>query len=354
MLGFLQRQWFLVALVVLIAAGTSIGASGNAAAVKPMVDLLNPTATTACVLFLMSFSLETGKLWTALKSPASVGLGFAMNFGLIPLIAWGLRDVQRIEDFRLGLMVAASVPSTLAAAAVITRRAGGNDAVSLLITLVTNLSCFVMTPLWLKLTTGEEIPIKTFDLMINLLLTVLLPTMAGQGLRLAGQFFVVLNPLHDFATYRKQQIGIVAQSLIVAVVFTAALRAGVALHTHGSDRVPLLAVVVVLGSSLLAHIVALFAGLGTAHALRMPAEVASAVGFAGSQKTLPIGVYISSLAVFENYPFVMLPILLFHVSQLFLDTVVASHLSERAKAGDRAAIQASGVSDGPGAGRRSI
>jgi sodium/bile acid cotransporter 7 len=254
-----------------------------------------------------------------------------MNFGLIPLVAWGLSRFQRVEDFRFGLMVAASVPSTLAAAAVITRKAGGNDAVSLLITLATNLTCFLLTPLWLKLTTGAEIPIKTFDLMVNLLLTVLLPTLVGQGLRLAGQSFAALRPLHEFATYRKQQIGIAAQMLIVAVVFTAALRAGVALHTYGSERVPLLAVALVWGSCVLAHLAAIFSGLGTARALGLPTDVADAVGFAGSQKTLPIGVYISSLAVFQDYPFVMLPILLFHASQLFLDTVIASHLAERAK-----------------------
>lgn len=331
MIGFLQRQWFLVTLVILIVTGTLVGAWGAEPHVKPVTDLLNPTAATACVLFLMAFSLETGKLWTALKSPVPIALGFAMNFGLIPLVAWGLSGFQQAEDFRFGLMVAASVPSTLAAAAVITRKAGGNDAVSLLITLATNLTCFLLTPLWLKLTTGTEIPIKTFDLMINLLLTVLLPTVAGQGLRLAGQMLAPLNPLHEFATYRKQQIGIAAQVLIVAVVFTAALRAGVAIHTHGTGRVPPIAVALVWGSCIVAHLAAIFTGLGLAHALGLPTEVADAVGFAGSQKTLPIGVYVSSLPVFKEYPFVMLPMLLFHASQLFLDTVIASHLAERAK-----------------------
>ena len=41
------------------------------------------------------------------------------------------------------------------------------------------------------------------------------------------------------------------------------------------------------------------------------------------------------------------PMLLFHASQLFLDTVIASHLAERAKTLDRAAIEATGASDGP-------
>jgi sodium/bile acid cotransporter 7 len=342
MLGLLQRQWFLFALVTLIATGTLVGARGYGPYVKPLADLLNPTVATACTLFLMAFSLEPGKLLTALKSPLSVVVGFSMNLGLIPLLAWGLSAFQHIEDFRFGLMIAASVPSTLAAAAVITRKAGGNDAVSLLITMATNLSCFLLTPLWLKVSTGAEIPIDSQEMMVKLLLTVLTPTLAGQGLRLAGQMIPVLKPLHEFATYRKQQIAITAQLLIVAVVFTAALRAGMALHTHGST-LSLISVAVVWGSCVITHMAAITCGLSLSHLLRLPTDVADAVGFAGSQKTLPIGAYIASLDVFKEFPFVMLPMLLFHASQLFLDTLIAGYLADRAKTAQANAPAAAGV-----------
>ncbi|HTI50553.1 MAG TPA: bile acid:sodium symporter, partial [Planctomycetaceae bacterium] len=55
---------------------------------------------------------------------------------------------------------------------------------------------------------------------------------------------------------------------------------------------------------------------------------AAAVAFAGSQKTLPIGIYVSGLFA-AAFPFAMFPMLLYHTSQLFLDTWLASRMAAR-------------------------
>ena len=65
--------------------------------------------------------------------------------------------LQLAPDFSFGLMIAASAPSTMAAASVWTRRAKGNDAVSLLVTILTNGFCFLVTPAWLVLATAAGI-----------------------------------------------------------------------------------------------------------------------------------------------------------------------------------------------------
>lgn len=322
MISFLQRHWFLIALVTLIVIGATLGAQGQGPRIQPVTDYLNPKLATALILFLMAFSLETGKLWTAVKSPLPVLLGFLMNFGLIPLVAWPLSKLQLLDDFRLGLMIAASVPSTLAAAAVITRKAGGNDAVSLLITMATNLSCFLITPALLRLTTGADVDIKTEQMMVELALTVMLPLALGQLVRQP-------RPLHDFATRFKTSISTSAQMLIVVVVFSAALRAGIKLHEH-SGLLGLGSVLTVWGSCIVSHLAAVLVGLWLAHRCGLPTDISDAVGFAGSQKTLPIGVYIATLPVFQSYPFALLPMLLFHASQLFIDTLLASYLAQQA------------------------
>jgi len=63
-------------------------------------------------------------------------------------------------------MVVAATPSSLASAAVWTRRAGGNDVVAMLIGIVINLSCFLVTPIWLKWSTGQTVLMDS--LMIDL------------------------------------------------------------------------------------------------------------------------------------------------------------------------------------------
>ena len=346
---FLKRQWFLTTLGALLAAGMFAGLSGNAPRLAPVANVIKPQLTTAFVLFLMSFSLNSDHLWAAVRSPRPVVLGYVVNFGLVPLLAWALVPLQQSADFRCGLMIAACVPCTTAAASVMTRKAGGNDAVSLLTTLATNLSCWLLTPLWLHYATATTITLPTGTMMLDLLQTVLVPTLAGQLLRQPA-------PLKLFAVRRKTPISVAAQVLIELMVFTAALKAGQALHemraapaadsqhsAHAavsdesavaparSARISTAALSIVWGSCVAVHVAGLGLGWSAARRLGVPVPEAIATAFSGSQKTLPIGLWISTDPTMygANYPFAMFPMLLFHASQLFLDTVIAARLAAR-------------------------
>jgi sodium/bile acid cotransporter 7 len=48
-----------------------------------------------------------------------------------------------------------------------------------------------------------------------------------------------------------------------------------------------------------------------------------AAAFAGSQKTLPIGLLVATELAGKGVPFVVFPILMYHASQLILDTMIA-------------------------------
>ncbi|MFO1022394.1 MAG: bile acid:sodium symporter [Planctomycetales bacterium] len=85
------------------------------------------------------------------SAPGPVLLGFSLNTFAVPLLGLLLFPLQMHKDLQYGLLVACSVPCTLAAASVWTRKAGGNDAVSLLVTLTTSLVCFASTLFWLSL-----------------------------------------------------------------------------------------------------------------------------------------------------------------------------------------------------------
>lgn len=106
-----------------------------------------------------------------------------LNSGFIPVLAWGLSTFQQIRDFEIGLMIAATVPCTMAAASVWTRKAHGNDAISLMVTLITNMMCFLITPFWLSLTVGQGVSLNMEAMVFDLLFVVLLPTLAGQAFR---------------------------------------------------------------------------------------------------------------------------------------------------------------------------
>lgn len=361
---FWRKHWFLTTLAVMIAGGIALGYAGAGPALAPIFGHIDPRWTTACVLLLMSFSLDSEHLWDAFRSPRPVLLGCLMNYGLVPLLAWVLAPWQQHVDLRVGLMIAASVPCTAAAASVMTRKARGNDAVSLLITVGTNLSCFVLTPLWLEWTTEARVELDTVRLMIDLVVAVLVPSVMGQLLRL-------VPPLHRQATRYRTGIGTVAQMLIELLVLTAALRAGTVLHDMRStpdvrasrpepvavstaaevpatdarrSPVTLEGVAIAWASGFAVHLAALAAGWWLAQRSGRSRAEAIAVAFAGSQKTLPIGLYIATdPGLFgDAHPFAMLPMLLYHASQLFFDSWLASRLMLSPRGADFTPTRSSG------------
>jgi sodium/bile acid cotransporter 7 len=351
MLAFLQKRWFLVALAVLIASGLVWGmqnpvakAESPANAASQPEDAATPTGLlarlsfsqiiTAVVLFLMAFSLDSDHLKAAIRSPGPVVWASLINIGGIPVLAWGLSRFQLIRDFEIGLMIAATVPCTMAAASVWTRKAKGNDAVSLMVTLATNMACFLITPFWLSVTVGQGVTLNMEAMVFDLLFVVLLPTLLGQGVR-------QIPPLGRFATKQKVPIGVIAQALILSLVFLAAFKAGKQLGGDGPHP-SLASVLLVWGSCILVHLVAMAFGFLGGNLFGFSEANRAAVVFASSQKTLPIGVLIATaanmlgnpnlLGAGEGIPFAVFPMLMYHASQLFIDTLIADILAANATA----------------------
>lgn len=337
MLQFLVKRWFLLSLTTLIVAGMALGGAVPAV-VRPIADALNPLLMTASILFLMSFSLETRQLQAALRTPLPVMLGAVLNIGLAPMLGAALMPLQGVVDFRYGLLAASCVPCTMAAASVWTRKARGNDAISLLVTLVTNTASIMTIPFWLSLALAwfpisgaSESPsalvadVALLDLKqtaIELVIGVLLPIMLGQIARQSPR-------LSDWALRHKVGISAVAQMLILVMVWTAAVKGGVRISQTklviGAGDILL-----VWGSVIVVHLTTLYAGLFLCRSLGVPRADQIAVAFAGSQKTLPVGLLISeTLSRQAGLGLAVFPMLMYHASQLFLDTVIADRFVAR-------------------------
>ena len=338
MLKFLQKRWFLVSLLALITAGLITGTTLSEEHVSKFSSRIKPGWITAAVLFLMSFSLDSRQLKESFRSPGPVLWASFVNFGLIPVMAWLLMPLQSTRDFAFGLMIAGSVPCTMAAASVWTRKAGGNDAVSLLVTVLTNGLCFLLTPFWLNwaITTSHKINLDAVEMFERLIWAALVPMLAGQFVR---QFH---RPA-QFATKYKTPIGVVAQSCILTLVFSAGLKAGDQLNGDGPSP-GFDAVLLVWGSCIAIHLAAMGIGCLGARTFGFRWKDLVAVSFASSQKTLPIGVLIATdMSMFGNpdllgtgmgVQFAIFPMLMYHASQLFLDTVIADRLAEKGQSAE--------------------
>jgi sodium/bile acid cotransporter 7 len=72
------------------------------------------------------------------------------------------------------------------------------------------------------------------------------------------------------------------------------------------------------------HIVVFWLGIAIGEWIKLSREDALAVGFAGSQKTLMIG-----LLICLELEVLVIPIVLYHASQLIVDTLFADHLKTK-------------------------
>jgi sodium/bile acid cotransporter 7 len=283
----------------------------------------------------MALPLDVGAIGQALRRPTATAIGVGANFLIAPAVAWAIFPLlSKVSiELALGLLIAAAVPSTVASAAVWTRRAGGNDAVALLVTMVTNLSCFAVTPFLLWITTGAEVGNEKFrpgPLVLRLALIVALPLLAAQTIRLAPR-------VAAWSARRKTPLGVVCQLGMLTMVLTGVVQCGEKLHgisvRGAGDAGPgWLGWAATIAAVLAVHLAVLFAGQSLAKMLRLPREDWIAVGFAGSQKTLLVGLGIAISYADVFGPLAVLPMVAYHVTQLLADTLIADQLRTSAAA----------------------
>lgn len=304
---FLVRRWFLLALALAIFAGFA-GASS-------LLPLANRTGlrymVVATVLFFMALPLKAGAMWQTIRRPTAPMLAVVVNFLLLPLFAWGIVSLLPTGllsgDMACGVLVAAATPCTLASASVWTRRAGGNDAVAILVTVITNATCFLVTPFWLLTTTGQAAEISADQMVSKLALVVVLPMTVAQLLRTVG-------PIGGWATEHKVPLGVLAQIGVLTMVFFGSIQTGHRLQ--GFRALLSIDLLVVLAAVIAIHVSMLVTGILLARALRLDRPNQIAVGFSGSQKTLMVG-----LQMAMELGFSIIPMIFYHVSQLLIDTL---------------------------------
>jgi len=313
-----SRHWFLI----LLAANLFLGLFAPPE-LHPVADnIVLRNVILFCVLWITGLSLSADAIWQAIKRPKYALLGVAVNAGFLPVIAWGLARLLP-DQLALGLIITSIAPCTVASAAVFTRKGGGNDAVAVMVTIITNLGCFLTIPFWLSWT-SQSVTVASSQLLhpaslaAKLVLMVVLPMILGQATRR-------LKFVDVWTTRNKERLSVVAQCGILSMVLIGAIRCGIYLRTIPMSEIigPFM---LMIGLALLLHLVALAAGywLSGLAGFEFPNRVA--VTIAGSQKTLAVGL---QLALMVGGGMAVLPMVSYHVIQLAVDSVVADRFASR-------------------------
>jgi solute carrier family 10 (sodium/bile acid cotransporter), member 7 len=318
MRAFLLRRWFL--LFVTVGVGLALARPGW---LRPFTQRLPLRPAVALSLFLTAWGLEARRLWGALARPAAAFWALAVSYGALPGLAWGLGHLLPSADLSLGLFLMSTVPCTLVTAVLWTRLAGGNEALTLLVVVLSTSLSWLVTTAWLTWVTGVRAAVDPAGMMGSLALVLVVPVGLAQLSR-------ALPGVPGWVARRRGLLGVVARLLIGGIILKAVVDVSGRLGGLTAGRLLSTA-----GACLGAHGAAFALGLWGGRALRFPPADCIAAALSGSQKTLPVALFLFGAYYERDYPLAVVPVVLYHVGQLVVDTFLAEGLAGRSPAGEK-------------------
>ncbi|WP_446008907.1 bile acid:sodium symporter [Candidatus Electrothrix sp.] len=271
---------------------------------------------TIIIIFLVS-GYQTGTAGVPLNSRLlRIFLTAAVISLLVaPLLGLAIGSLLALpSSLIIGLLIICAVPPTLSSGIVITGVSGGNTVLALMLTISLNLLGILTLPpvLHLCLKASGPVAINQWGLLSKMLLLVLLPFVFGKTLR------TVLN---------KQKVSshwsyINSSCVILAVYISLAVSRQEFFHTNTGQYLA------VFLSVSLVHVLLLVINNQAAKWLQLTPEDSKALLFVASQKTLPVSLAVLA-GLSQDTGNAVIVCLLFHFTQLIIDSVLASRLRAR-------------------------
>jgi len=281
----------------------------------------------ALILFLQGLSLPFDKIKSGAGNWRLHLVVQCFTFVIFPLVGVVFHLVVpliwRSEPLavRQGFLYLCVLPSTISTSVVLTSVARGNVAAALFNAALSNLLGVVLTPLLVYLLmqqTGQAAPLG--PLMLKVMLLTLAPFFVGALLR---------NPTKGWVDQHKAWVARISNTFIVFIVYSAfcdSVTEGV-WRQYGPG----------LTAKLLVWVSILFVGMSlliqlTCRMLRFNREDGIAVYLCSVKKTLAMGVPLAILIFGErtDISLILLPIMLYHPMQIFINGLLASHWGKSA------------------------
>lgn len=136
------------------------------------------------IMFGMGLTLTLPDFALVLKKPLPILAGVAFQFGLMPLLAFGIAFMLQLPaELAAGLILVGSVPGGTSSN-VVTYLARGDVALSVTMTSISTLLAPLLTPLLTLWLAGQYLPVPVGDMAWSMIQIVLIPVIGGILLRL--------------------------------------------------------------------------------------------------------------------------------------------------------------------------
>jgi predicted Na+-dependent transporter len=302
------RFWFYLAILCVFALGWFVPAIGREMNRVGLLPYL-----VAIAFFLNGFTLSTQSLIGSFRQWRILLVTALLVFIVAPLIMFALCALLPNGHSPLGqgFQLVALVPTMLVSAMVLTRTARGNGALALFLTVMANLLAIILIPPLIAFTLGASgVKLPIADTSLNLMITVLLPTVLGQVARRCWPVWAVRH---------ERKVSILSQCtilLFILIGFAALPR------EHFSVQLWVLVIAGVLGFRLLLLSLGWLGG----KIIRIDAASCKALTFCSSEKSMVFVILLWERLYASRgplYGLAVLPGILYYLIELVTDSTLA-------------------------------
>jgi sodium/bile acid cotransporter 7 len=310
----------LFAAIALASVFPEIGSTQSGLPWKPVIDV-----GIGVVFFFYGVKLDPNQLRIGLANWKLHLLIQGCTFLFFPVLVYLLNSSSPWieEDFKLGISYLSALPSTVSASVVMVSIAGGNLPGAIFNASISSLLGVVFTPAWMGvLTEGVEGELDFWSSLGDLSLKVLLPVFLG--VLSHGWLFPKLKTVLP-------KLRFVDQSVIMMIVFTSfseSFAQKIFTSYSLTTLAALAAWMLLIFIGVLLLVIAVSFWLGFSLQDRITAM------FCGSKKSLVHGVVIGKV-IFPDpavLGLVLLPVMLYHIEQLILGSMLAGYFGKKNKA----------------------
>jgi solute carrier family 10 (sodium/bile acid cotransporter), member 7 len=309
----LKKNWFLIAIFLVIVLAFIVPDRTLFGSKDSILKFLKSISRylIAFTFIVSGIRLNTSSIITELRNVKGILFGIVSIFLIGPIIAIILSKVSGLTgDLALGMVLVAAMPTTVISGIIITTIGGGNVALALCITVVSNMICPLSVPLVLKLLAShiDHVNIDILDMMLKLFKVIVVPFLIGQFLR----------PLLKVTAEKiKGELTVMNRLIVLSFIFTPLCGSTEKIADLGPKVIFLVALVLLL------HLIMLCFTYYAAALMKFDLASRKALTISGSQKTLAVAYQVWNQAFGASY-LIMVPSILHHVSQLIVDSILAS------------------------------
>ena len=320
---FCLRHFLVLGLVVVLSLGMTVPQLGSWAASARVGEWGVVKTIAICIIFLISgLTLRTDDVIGALKEWPALLFGIVSILFITPLLALvPMRLTFMPKEFRYGLLLFCSMPTTINSGVALACVAGGSFSLALLLTVSSNLIGIFTVPFFLSLLLSiGRVHIDAALLTVKLMLTILLPLSIGKALRELSPRLRAALALH------KQLAGNVSSFCLLLIPWMELSVSQQKLLTLDAG-----ALLGLLLCGLVLHLIYLAFNFAVArYILRLRLELRKSVVIMASQKALSISMTVLSFfpATLGERGLIAIPCITSHIVQLLADAFIAGRWSQ--------------------------